>query len=153
MAISTEKRKILIDADAFIGLIYAKDANHQFASKIVELLTDVQLITSSHAYGEAITILSQKAGRNVAFKFIYDIGRSSTQILDVGFALRLAAEKIFKRQTSKNVSFTDCVNMAILEKFGLREIFSFDSDYKKNGFVRVGVDKKLEGEVVNEEKK
>lgn len=143
MATFTEKRKVLIDADAFVGLVYPQDSNHTTAIKIINLLADVQLIASSHAYGEAITILSQKAGRTVALKFISDTSKSSTQIFDVNIGIRLAAEEIFKRQTSKNVSFTDCVNMTIMNNLGIKEIFSFDKVYKKNGFVRIGIDKDL----------
>ena len=140
MAISTEKRKVLIDADAFVGLIYKKDANHQVASRIIKLIPDVQLITSSYAYGEAITVLSQKAGRAVALEFIKDTQDSSTIIIDIDFTLRRRGEEMFKRQTSKNISFTDCVNMAIMEDYGIKEIFSFDEDYRKNGFKRLGID-------------
>ena len=142
MAISTEKRKVLIDADAFVGLIYKKDANHQVASRIIELIPDVQLITSSYAYGEAITVLSQKAGRAIALEFIKDTQDSSTIIIDIDFVFRRRGEEVFKRQTSKNVSFTDCVNMAIMEEYGVSEVFSFDEDYRKNGFIRIGIDRK-----------
>lgn len=153
MATYIEKRKVLIDADAFVGLIYKKDANHQAASRIIELIPDVQLITSSFAYGEAITVLSQKAGRATVLKFIKDTQDSSTIIIDIDFAFRHQGEEVFKRQTSKNVSFTDCLNMAVMKEEDIKEIFSFDKIYKKNGFIRLGLGKSLEGEVVEEAKK
>lgn len=143
MATYIEKRKVLIDADAFVGLIYKKDANHQAASHIIKLISDVQLITSSFTYDEAITVLSQKAGRATALKFIKDTQDSSTIIIDIDFAFRHQGEEVFKYQTSKNVSFTDCVNMAIMKAEGIKEIFSFDRIYKKNQFIRIGVDKKI----------
>ena len=140
MATYIEKRRILIDADAIVGLIYKKDANHQAANRIIKLIPAVQLITSSYAYGEAITVLSQKAGRATALEFIKDAQDSSTIIIDIDFVFRRRGEEVFKRQTSKNVSFTDCVNMAIMEEHGISEVFSFDEDYRKNGFKRLGID-------------
>ncbi len=43
------------------------------------------------------------------------------------------AVAVFKRQTSKNVSFVDCVNIAFIKVKQLDCIFSFDTAYKKNG--------------------
>ena len=36
-------------------------------------------------------------------------------------------------QTSKNVSFVDCINIAFIKEKHINGIFSFDSIYKKNG--------------------
>jgi len=140
MAISTEKRKVLVDADAFVALVYAKDANHDAAAGVIESLLDTQLVASSYAYGEAVTVISQKAGRTTAVKFIHDTNESPTVVLDASFNFRRRGEEVFRRQTSKNVSFTDCINMAIMEDWGIKEIFSFDKIYRKNGFKRLGID-------------
>jgi predicted nucleic acid-binding protein len=48
--------------------------------------------------------------------------------------IETAAIAFFKEQTSKNVSFVDCINMAYLDRGGLEYIFSFDKVYKQKGF-------------------
>lgn len=43
-----------------------------------------------------------------------------------------AAIEIFIEQTSKNVSFVDCTNIAFIGEKHVDGIFSFDDGYKKN---------------------
>jgi len=135
-------RKLLIDADAFVALNDKEDSNYQKAIKISEFITisKVTLFTSDPAFGEAITVISENVGLKKAVEFAEEVLRSKIEIIEVESRLRRDALEIFKRQKSKNTRFTDCVNIAILENEGLKEIFSFDSDYKKNGILRIGVD-------------
>jgi len=135
-------KKLLIDADAFVALNDKKDSNYQKATKISEFITisKAALFTSDPAFGEAITVISENVGLKKAVEFAEEILKSKIEIIEVDPRLRRDALEIFKKQRSKNTRFTDCVNMAILEREGLKEIFSFDSDYKKNGILRIGVD-------------
>lgn len=135
-------KRLLVDADAFVAVQNEKDSNHTRAIEISEYLFSLklQLITSDPAFGEAITIISQKAGLQKAVTFAEELLASPTEIVEVDAALRRKALDIFKEQTSKNTRFTDCINMAIMKEEGLQEIFSFDEDYKKNGFLRIGID-------------
>lgn len=139
-------KKILIDADAFVALNNNKDSSHKRAIEISFYLKmqDFSFFTSDPAFGEAITIISQKVGHQHAIFFAKGALNDFIEVVELNISLRKSAFKIFERQTSKNVSFTDCVNMAILEREKLNEIFSFDSDYKKNGFMRIGIDAPLE---------
>jgi predicted nucleic acid-binding protein len=59
---------------------------------------------------------------------------SNTKIISVDVDNREKIIQIFKKQTSKRVSMTDCVNMAIAKKMGIKRFLSFDEHYKKNGF-------------------
>lgn len=135
-------KKILIDADAFVALNDKKDSNYQKAIKISEFITITKatLFTSDPAFGEAITVISENVGLKKAVEFAEEILKSNIEIIEVNARLRRDALEIFKKQTSKNTRFTDCVNMAILQGEGLKEIFSFDSHYKKHGILRIGVD-------------
>ena len=138
-------KRILIDADAFVALNNPADSNHKRATIINNYLTsiNVSFFTSDPALGEAITIISQKVGHQKAIYFTRDMFEDIIIIIETDANLRKKAFEIFKKQTSKNISFTDCVNMAILEREKLNEIFSFDSDYKKNGVLRIGIDTPL----------
>lgn len=135
-------KKILIDADAFVALNDKKDSSYQKAIKISEFITIAKatLFTSDPAFGEAITVISENVGLKKAVEFAEEVLKSNIEIIEVDPRLRRDALEIFKKQRSKNTRFTDCVNMAILDDRGLKEIFSFDSDYKKNGILRIGVD-------------
>lgn len=134
---------ILIDADAFVALNYLDDPSHNRAVALSQELKDlnISLITSDPAFGEAITVISQRGGLDLAIAFAEDILSGDIEIIEVDSSLRRKALDIFKKQTSKNSRFTDCVNMAILKERGLQTIFSFDIQYKRNKFQRFGIDK------------
>ncbi len=42
---------------------------------------------------------------------------------------------LFTRYDDKVLSFTDCTSFALLRERGLTEVFTFDSDFVKVGFV------------------
>lgn len=134
--------RLLVDADAFVAINDGKDPNHQRVREFSALITakDIELLTSDPAFGEAITVISQNAGLKKAITFAEEILRSQIEIVEVDSALRRKALDIFKKQTSKNSRFTDSVNMAIMNEKGIDTIFSFDMQYKKNGFQRFGID-------------
>ena len=134
--------KLLIDADALVALRDENDSNH---SKAVEISASIsklkpQLLISDPAFGEAVTVISQKKGINVAIKFAEEVLAGPAEFIEVDSHLRWSALEIFKKQTSKNSRFTDCVNMAILKNKGADTIFSFDKQYKVNKFKRFGID-------------
>ncbi len=136
-------KKLLVDADAFVALVNSIDSNHQKAKLLRDQISDQEfsLMTSDPAFGEAITVISQDTGLESATLFAEETLVSQVEIIEVDASLRRKALDIFKKQTSKNSRFTDCINMAIMEEKKLNTIFSFDVQYKKNKFKRFGIDK------------
>lgn len=55
--------------------------------------------------------------------------------------IRLRALQNFQNQPAY-VSFTDCVVMAFADEYETKDIFGFDEAFRKNGYIRVGIDKK-----------
>lgn len=134
--------KILIDADAMVALVNPDDPSHAMAEKLGGEIDGegVNVIISDPAFGEAVTVIAQDTGLEKAILFAEKTLASSAEIVEVDSILRRAGLDIFKKQTSKNTRFTDCVNMAIMKEEGIDTIFSFDKHYKKNGFKRFGID-------------
>lgn len=137
------QRKILIDADVFVAINCQQDSNHKRATTLNRNLPlkEIFLIVSDPAFGEAITVISQKAGISKAVEFAEKLLESEIEIIEVDSILRRHALDIFKKQKSKNSRFTDCINMAIMKNEEIDTIFSFDEQYKKNKFKRFGIDK------------
>lgn len=127
---------IFVDADALVALASSSDSNHERAVLIARSLKqrNEALITSSFVFGEVVTVLSQKEGRKMALAFIDDFLTSDIALIEVDIRLREKGIVVFKKQTSKNVSFTDCMSMAIMQGENIKEIFSFDRIYQKNAF-------------------
>lgn len=135
--------RLFVDADHFVAVANKTDKNYGRALRLSSLATQAQIpfiATSSYSLGEAITVISQRVGHQPAVKFAHALAESDLIIIDVSREQREAGLLIFEEQKSKNVSFTDCVNMALMRELGIDTILSFDEDYKKNGFIRFGID-------------
>lgn len=133
---------IFVDSDIFISILKKNDSNHQKAKNLYLRLEklNVSFATSNYVFSEVITVISQKVSHKVSMEFIKEM-RSSESLYNI---IRVTAEieemaiEIFKDQTSKNVSFVDCTNMALIRHDHLDAIFSFDEIYRKNGFKTAG---------------
>ena len=131
-----DESKVFIDSDAFIGLNDSSDALYKKAMLISQILLDhsAQLYTGTNVISEVTTILSQRIGHSHAVSFLKMIRTSNITILHPEPKLVMEAEDIFAQQKSKNVSYADCVSFALMKKSGIEIAFSYDRDFKKNGF-------------------
>jgi uncharacterized protein len=131
--------EIFIDSDAFIALNDTSDSLHKKATKTIELLVKKRshLYTSTHIILEVTTIISQHIGHNQAINFLELVRDGNITILHLTKETVLNGEKIFKKQTSKNVSLADCWSFSIMNHLNIKEAFTFDKDFKKNGFTLI----------------
>lgn len=129
--------RILVDADAFVALAKEDDANHKKAVEVLGALNErpVSFLTTNYVFLEVVTVLSVRVGRTAALAFI-----DSMRSVDSPFPVHRISEElddsaveIFTKQTSKNVSFVDCSNIAVCRALHVDSVFSFDKIYPKNG--------------------
>jgi predicted nucleic acid-binding protein len=80
---------------------------------------------------ETATVLSHRSGQALARKFLDVIERSKLPIVHITEELQKEALKIFKQQSLKGTSVTDCANVTILRRLKIPKIFSFDKVYPK----------------------
>lgn len=133
---------IFIDSDAFIALIKEDDSNHQKAKKIFEQLENlpINFITSNYVFSEVLTVLSQRVSHKIAVTFIQNMVSDDSvfQIERINEEVERRAIQVFINQSSKNISFVDCTNIALIKTKGWESIFSFDEGYIKNGLRLAG---------------
>ena len=133
---------LFVDSDGFVALSKEDDTNHTKALKLLQKAINISLsfVTSNYVFSEVVTVLSQRLGHNAALKFIREMKSpaSGYTIKWIDENIEQEAISIFSNQTSKNVSFVDCTNMAIMKLYGIDAIFSFDDVYRKNGFSVLG---------------
>lgn len=128
---------IFVDTGAFIGHYIEKD-DHRDAAILGwrELKAKPQpLFTSSFVIDELLTYLGRRAG----YRFAAERGRalfaSATLVL-----LRpspedeLLALDHFEKYADQEVSFTDCVSFALMQREGIRRVFTFDRHFELAGF-------------------
>lgn len=131
-------KDILVDADALVALSKTNDSNHK---KAVKLSNKLQKLGVTHylspfTTGEASTVLSYKVSHQAAVKFLKEMRKIDLPVLTLPEKYKKLADKWFFKQKRKGVSYFDCYNMALMERYAkqISTIFSFDSIYKKNGF-------------------
>ena len=129
--------KIFVDADAFVSLVNPDDGNHHDAVAISKYIKfhNLELMTSNFAIGEAITVISQETTLKKAVEFGKDVfSGSEVLVIDVDRSHQLRALEKMSHATSKNVRFTDFVNMVLMKELDIATIFSFDRHYRQAGF-------------------
>lgn len=128
--------EVFVDADALIGLNDRFDAHHKTAIQISQRLEadNTPLITGTNIISEVTTLLSQRLGHAKAVDFLNELRSGTTRIVHPTELVVFEAEEIFRKQRSKNVSYSDCLSFAIMRDRGINLAFSFDQDFTKNGF-------------------
>lgn len=127
--------RVLLDADAYIGIYSKNDALHHKATHILSKTgkKGCKHFVTYDVVDEVITKLSYQLGKKVSKSFIKDLLKSDTQIiLPTEKSLQKTLKK-FKTIQSKNVSLTDCTNIIAYKEYEIDAIFSFDKIYPKQG--------------------
>ena len=135
---------IIADSSALVSLALSTDSNHKQAVLLARQIekNNKTLILQGEIFAETINILGKKVSKEIAVFTANKILKSDLfQIVESSNAQRLSALEKFQKQP-RSVSFTDCVVMASADHFDTKDIFGFDESFKKNGYVRIGIDKK-----------
>lgn len=122
---------IFADTSALVSLYSKTDSNHSKAIVLVNLYHDMPLVISKYIFAEVVTILSQKDSKKQAI-MAGDILKKSYTWINIEEESENLAWEIFKKQTSKNVSFIDCISFALFKKGVFDKAFAFDDDFKTN---------------------
>lgn len=137
------KRIIVADSSALFSLFIDTDVNHKKAKKIKEqyLKQGGLIVIPSEVFADLINILGKKFNHQAAVWAATVVLQSKTFVIENTLeSVRNAALKKFEDQ-SGSVSFTDCIVMALADEFETKETFGFDESFKKNGYIRIGIDK------------
>lgn len=137
------KRVIIVDSSALFSLFIDTDSNHKRAIKIKEqyLKQGGLIVIPSEVFSELINILGKKFNHRAAVLAARAVLNSTFAIENTLETTRNIALEKFENQP-QSVSFTDCVVMSFADEYETREIFGFDEAFRKNGYIRIGIDKK-----------
>lgn len=135
---------IIADSSALVSLALSNDSNHKLAVRLAGQIekNNKTLILPGEIFAETINILGKKVSKEIAVFTGNKILKSDLfQIIESSNAQRLLAIEKFQKQP-RSVSFTDCLLMILADHFDTKDIFGFDEIFKKNGYVRLGIDKR-----------
>ena len=128
---------VFVDTSAFKAVLDEKDDFHLIATRVwADLLKkDTLLVTSNFIVDETLTLIRIRCGLAKAKEFKEKIINSlkSLKIVRVMSIDERNAWHWFINEW-KDLSFTDCVSFAVMERLGLEKVASFDQHFAKAGF-------------------
>ena len=97
------------------------------------------LYTSNFVVDEAVTLLTRWVGEKEAVNTgLLFYASDVLTILRPEEKDEVQALNILRKSSGKRYSFTDCVSFALMGKHRIRKVFTYDSDFLKQGFEVVG---------------
>lgn len=134
---------LVLDTSAYVSLGSISDSNYKAAIKISNTIQETgrSVIVPSDVFTEIINVVGKKGDHNRAIIQGEQLLSSRVfTIVESTPSIRQNALGVFKQQP-KSVSFSDCIVMATADHFDTKEIFGFDDVFRKNGYIRFGIDK------------
>lgn len=134
-------KAVVVDSSAIVSLASLDDSNHKKAREIIKLLQNNQkvLVLPSEIFTETLNVTGKKMGRKKQLEVGKDLLSGSMVFIETEDKIRKTAFDKLKKSTP-STSFTDCLVMAIADSLETREIFGFDEVFKKQGYLRIGLD-------------
>ena len=123
-----------IDTGVFVAARNKRDINHE---KAVNLLREAlkgkygRIYTSDYIFDEAVTVALVRTRKS---DIAIDIGNfilssKKLRILHVDKLVFMDAWRIFKKYVNKKLSFTDAVSIALMRRYNIDYIISFDKHF------------------------
>lgn len=125
---------LLIDTSALVAARNADDKNHE---KALDIMTRAlkgefgKLYVSDYIFDEAVTIAHIRTGNK---DFANDIGGfARVKPIIFRFIEPIDFERaweLYPQFKDKDFSFTDCTNIAFMERHDIDTLFTYDSEFK-----------------------
>jgi len=123
---------ILIDASVFCAYANIDDVHHKKALKILEDIISEKYgksIASDYVFDETVTVTLRKTNKKTAVNIGNFIINSEVLLIRIDYKVFQSAWEIF--DGTKELSFTDCANVALMQMFGVEYIATFDRDFEE----------------------
>ena len=131
------KRGIFIDTGIFAAFSVKKDPHHIEATKIMEQVVKGEYgpaLSSDYIYTETLALVLKRTKRcDVALNASLIFSRGTNQkwlnLIKITSDLSDNALEKFRKYCEEDMSFTDCTSLAVLEKYGLNTMATFDRHF------------------------
>jgi predicted nucleic acid-binding protein len=134
---------IFVDTGFFFALLSEKDPDHSRAVEVFESFSGRRLfelfLTTNHVVFETVTLARARAGHALAV----EVGEMlySEKLARVHHATEEEEREAFmylRKYQDKEYSAVDCLSFVLMDKLGIREALSVDSDFGHRFQVRPG---------------
>lgn len=127
-------KRYLVDSDFLVAVFNEKDASHINAMALLKKLGvyEVELWMTNLVRQESATVISHRVDMKGVRLYVKKLVADIHKFVNVDKSLENESWEIFLKQTKKGCSFVDCSNLAVVQKFKLDGILSFDKFYPKD---------------------
>ena len=132
---------IFVDTGAWIGLTVSRDQTHASAAAYAADVAKrrLPLVTTNYVLSESYTRIRYDDGHSKALAFdvlIREmIRRRQLAVAWITPAVHELALETFRKYSDQEFSVVDCASFVVAKKKKIREVFGFDRDFLKMGFL------------------
>lgn len=130
--------KLLADSDFLFGLFVLTDPHYERAREVWRDVVEkgIEVTVLNLVVQETATVLSYKINQSTAVNFVTKFPLLETRVLVIDGEIEKMSWEIFLRQKKKGTSFGDCANLAVIQKYKLDGILTFDEFYPEEIVVK-----------------
>ena len=130
---------IFVDSAAWVALFSADDKYYEPAMTFWESLPEAKShpVTNHYVLNESYSLLRRRQNglqRAVALRQVVEQS-GLVEVLEVTSEYRRRGWDIFVGYADKVISFTDCVCFAMMNDLEMYQVFTFDRDFARAGYV------------------
>lgn len=132
-------KKVFIDTSAWISYSLTNQPKHSTIKKLLRqfIKGGAMICTSNDVIDETVTRLVYSTNPLIVKKFIdfikQAIATKSLNQLWVGEEIQTEAFNLVSKFSEHKLSLTDSTTIALMKYFGIEQVLSLDSDFKKVG--------------------
>ena len=125
---------IFMDTGALYALADRRDPAHDRAKEFHAEAGRPYLLTD-FVFAETMSLLTKRVGKKPAVAFGAGVRASARfRIEEPSADVREAAWKEFSGRIDKDHDLIDCLSFAMMEAYGLKDVFGFDRHFAQRGF-------------------
>ena len=135
---TSNKGVIIADTSGLVSLFNPDDRNHTEAINAAKQLTNDKktILIPAAVFVEFLNVLGRKASHEAALAAAAELTPPFLVLSEPANLPQSPALKKFAG-IAEDVSFTDCIVMAIADEYGTPEIFGFDKQFQDAGYHRL----------------
>ena len=118
---------VFVDTSAWYAAVSERDIHHEAAKR--KLAEATRLVTTDHVLIETWRLISHRMGWSVAESFWDGIRQGVADVEVVGLADLQVAWEIGRAFQDQKFSIFDRTSFAVMQRLGLFEVITYDSDF------------------------
>ena len=124
-----ERTRVFVDSNVFIALANESDSLHKRALSTLTALEreNFDILINNLIFAEIVTIISMRLGRQEGIQWGKTIlDNPKIKIAHIDSDIHYYTWQIFQKINKKNISFTDCSILTILQTENIKHLLTFD---------------------------